>query len=98
MELPLLICKEFSCNQEKHPYVNSVTGSLDSATADVHKARWSALFSQMETALTEEEKQLVSHFEEPFSLHLGIFFSHLEGLRNIIDVNACFLYLIASLC
>ena len=61
-ELQFLMSREFSCNQENDPYVmkNSATGCSDSANADAHRARWSALFDQMDKALSEEEIQLVS--------------------------------------
>lgn len=62
-ELPFLISKEFSSNQESEP--NLITTSADGfstdATAEMHRARWSALFDQMDKALSEEEKQLVSY-------------------------------------
>ncbi|XP_057483049.1 uncharacterized protein LOC130769807 [Actinidia eriantha] len=59
-ELQFLMSREFSCNQENDPYVmkNSATGCSDSANADAHRARWSALFDQMDKALSEEEIQL----------------------------------------
>ena len=61
-ELPFLISKEFSSDQENNPYVtkNSTDGVFNSAAADMHRARWSALFDQMDKGLTEEEKHLVS--------------------------------------
>ncbi|KAI4306959.1 hypothetical protein L6164_030194 [Bauhinia variegata] len=60
-ELPFLIAKEFSNNQENDPYVMNVSAGLpNSKIADMHRARWSALFNQMDDALSEEEKQLES--------------------------------------
>ena len=61
-ELPFLISREFSCNQENDPYVmkNSAARCTDSTNADAHQARWSALFDQMDKNLSEEEIQLVS--------------------------------------
>lgn len=56
-ELPFLMSKEFSFNQENE---NSTDRFSNSASADMHHARWSTMFDQMEKALTEEEKQLVS--------------------------------------
>jgi hypothetical protein len=56
-ELPFLISKEFSSNQENE---NSTDRFSHSASADMHHAKWSTMFDQMEKALTEEEKQLVS--------------------------------------
>ncbi|GFZ15118.1 cation-transporting ATPase [Actinidia rufa] len=59
-ELPFLISREFSCNQENDPCVmkNSAARCTDSTNADVHQARWSALFDQMDKNLSEEEIQL----------------------------------------
>lgn len=57
-ELPLLMSREFSHNQENNPYVTRM--SVPNSSADMHKARWNALFSQMEKTLSEEEIQLVS--------------------------------------
>ncbi|KAK9063313.1 hypothetical protein SSX86_017183 [Deinandra increscens subsp. villosa] len=50
-ELPLLISRELSSNQENNPCVNK-------ANNDLHKFRWTALFDQMDKSLTEEEKHL----------------------------------------
>ncbi|XP_010552910.1 PREDICTED: uncharacterized protein LOC104823169 isoform X2 [Tarenaya hassleriana] len=57
-ELPFLILKEFPFNQENDP--NLLDGVSSTSRADIHKARWTALFNQMESALSEEEKQLES--------------------------------------
>lgn len=57
-ELPFLISKEFS-SQENDPN-NCVDGFLENATARMHRERWNSLFDQMDKALSEEEKQLVS--------------------------------------
>lgn len=63
-ELPFLMCREFSSNQVNEPYVTRFSGTcLSNAAAALHKARWSALFDQMDKALSEEEKQLVSLLE-----------------------------------
>ncbi|KAI7997370.1 hypothetical protein LOK49_LG10G00581, partial [Camellia lanceoleosa] len=62
VELPLLTSWEFSCNQNNDPYVmkNSAVGCSNNASvhADVHQARWSAPFEQIDKGLSEEEKQL----------------------------------------
>lgn len=60
-ELPFLISKEFLSNQENNPFgtKNYAMGTVLSP-ADAHKAKWSALFDQMDKALSEEEQQLVS--------------------------------------
>lgn len=53
-ELPFLISKEFSSNQENNPY------PTNSPIVDMHLSKWSTLFGQMDKALSEEEQQLVS--------------------------------------
>ncbi|XP_039070826.1 uncharacterized protein LOC120217869 [Hibiscus syriacus] len=59
-ELPFLISKEFSSNKGGDPniVISSADGFSHTATAEMHIARWSALFDQMDKALSEEEKQL----------------------------------------
>ncbi|KAB2083764.1 hypothetical protein ES319_A05G290700v1 [Gossypium barbadense] len=59
-ELPFLISKEFSSNQGSDPNVkrNAADGFSHDATAEMHRARWSAMFDRMDKALSEEEKQL----------------------------------------
>lgn len=48
-----MIEKEFPIDKEnEHCVIKSY--------ADMHRARWSSLFDQMDKALSEEEKQLVS--------------------------------------
>ncbi|KAE9465112.1 hypothetical protein C3L33_02978, partial [Rhododendron williamsianum] len=74
-DLPLLMSMEFSSNQENDPYVMkaSATGCSDNANADVHRARWSALFDQMDKSLSDEEKRLVSLPNKAFSFELASF-------------------------
>ncbi|EOY20117.1 hypothetical protein QQP08_004474 [Theobroma cacao] len=71
-ELPFLISKEFSSNQGSEP--NLITTSADGfstdATAEMHRARWSALFDQMDKALSEEEKQLESWLNQVKGMQL----------------------------
>lgn len=60
-ELPYLMSKEFSNIQEKDSSVmNTTTGIPHSIIAEMHRTRWTSLFDQMDEALAEEEKQLVS--------------------------------------
>lgn len=61
-ELPFLISKEFSSNQDVDPSItkNSIDGCFNAAFIEMHRARWSALFDQMEKSLSQEEKDLVS--------------------------------------
>ncbi|CAN8298200.1 unnamed protein product [Cochlearia groenlandica] len=56
-ELPFLIKKEFSADQENDP--NLLPGQASrTITADSHKTRWMSLFNQLEQTLSEEEKHL----------------------------------------
>jgi len=60
-ELPFLISKEFANNQDCDPYIMKMFAGLPtSQIADLHGARWTALFNHMDEALSKEEKQLVS--------------------------------------
>ncbi|KAF7830865.1 cation-transporting ATPase [Senna tora] len=60
-ELPFLMSKEFSNNQDDDSYVMKASSGLpNSRIAEMHRARWTALFDQMDEALSEEEKQLES--------------------------------------
>lgn len=58
-ELPLLLSRELSSNKENAPYPTNL--SVSDSSDDLHKARWSALFDQMNNKLDKEEKQLVSN-------------------------------------
>ncbi|KAL8096093.1 uncharacterized protein LOC141689452 [Apium graveolens] len=70
-ELPLLVSKELSSNKENAPYPTNL--SVPSPSDDSHKARWSALFDQMNNKLNKEEKQLVSWLSQvnAMKLHCG---------------------------
>ncbi|XP_027332674.1 uncharacterized protein LOC113847645 [Abrus precatorius] len=60
-ELPFLLSKEFANNEESDPYITKVFAGLPTCKiADLHRARWTALFDHMDKALSEEEKQLES--------------------------------------
>ncbi|KAI8564373.1 hypothetical protein RHMOL_Rhmol03G0176400 [Rhododendron molle] len=79
-DLPLLMSMEFSSNQENDPCVMkaSATGCSDNANADVHRARWSALFDQMDKSLSDEEKRLEILLNQVKDMQL-----HCErGLKN----------------
>lgn len=58
-ELPFLISKEFANNQDFDPYDTSMSADT-CKIADLHRARWTAIFDYMDQALSDEEKQLVS--------------------------------------
>lgn len=66
-DLPSLLAKEFSSDQENDPQIvkNSARGFSRCAIADMHRARWIPLFEQMDKALSEEEEQLVSVRKKP---------------------------------
>ncbi|XP_010253082.1 PREDICTED: uncharacterized protein LOC104594488 isoform X2 [Nelumbo nucifera] len=59
-ELPFLMSKEFSSNNENDPYLrqSSTDGHPNIASLEMHQAKWTALFDQMENALAEEGKHL----------------------------------------
>ncbi|CAK8570199.1 unnamed protein product [Lathyrus sativus] len=60
-ELPFLMSKEFADNQGYDPCgMNIPAGLPTSKIAELHQARWTALFDHMDEALSEEEKQLES--------------------------------------
>ncbi|KAK9167919.1 hypothetical protein Syun_000059 [Stephania yunnanensis] len=65
-ELPFLISKEFSYNQVNDPNVIQSSKALSSADGEMHRLRWTALFDQMDKALTEEGKYLVSLTDNRF--------------------------------
>ncbi|KAB1217584.1 hypothetical protein CJ030_MR3G002731 [Morella rubra] len=71
-ELPFLISKEFSCNQETNHHATQTSSERFSnrATADMHIARWSMLFDQMDKALTEEHKELESWLNQVKEMQL----------------------------
>lgn len=57
--LPSLLSRELSSNKENAPYPTNL--SVPGPSDDLHKARWIALFDQMNNKLNKEEKQLVSN-------------------------------------
>lgn len=91
-ELPFLISKEFPSNEENDPYVAKSLPDESSviSTADLHQARWTKLFDQMDKALAEEEKQLVSKF-----IYFVLFscFGLLENSSFCLEIsyNFCFI-------
>ncbi|XP_074368587.1 uncharacterized protein LOC141708726 isoform X2 [Apium graveolens] len=82
-ELPLLMSREFSHNQENNPYVTRM--SVPNSSADLHKARWNALFSQMEKTLSEEEIQLENWLNQVKEMQLQCHhgFSHNIGAPGL---------------
>ncbi|XP_010670600.2 uncharacterized protein LOC104887626 isoform X1 [Beta vulgaris subsp. vulgaris] len=61
-ELPFLLSKEFPSNQENIPDAvkDFASGYPTKATAEMHQSHWGKLFNQMDSALSDEEKQLES--------------------------------------
>ncbi|XP_043726323.1 uncharacterized protein LOC122672883 [Telopea speciosissima] len=60
-ELPFLLSKEFKSNQENDPYVpcaSECPKPQNIANPEMHQAKWTALFGQMEKTLTEEGRHL----------------------------------------
>lgn len=80
-ELPFLLSKQFPCNQENDPYVvkDSVSVHSNKATAELHQSQWSRLFDQMDSNLSEEEKQLECWLNQvsEMMLHCG------DGLQHV---------------
>ncbi|KAL5569639.1 hypothetical protein UlMin_026214 [Ulmus minor] len=80
-EMPFLLSKEFSQDQENEPHFmkNSAAGFSNSAAAvEMHQARWTKLFEQMDKALCEEEQQLENWLNQVREMQL-----HCEqGLRQ----------------
>ncbi|KAM7491839.1 hypothetical protein LguiA_034760 [Lonicera macranthoides] len=71
-ELPFLLSREFASSQDNDLFVTKTCGAgcSDNPTAEVHRARWSSLFDQMEKALCEEEKQLESWLNQVKEMQL----------------------------
>ncbi|XP_065872930.1 uncharacterized protein [Euphorbia lathyris] len=71
-ELPFLISKEFTSNQENDPCVlkNLSDGQSSNTVAAMHQTRWRTLFDQMDKALSDEEKQLESWFSKVKEMQL----------------------------
>ncbi|TYG70401.1 hypothetical protein ES288_D05G310400v1 [Gossypium darwinii] len=88
-ELPFLISKEFSSNQGSDPNVkrNAADGFSHDATAEMHRARWSAMFDRMDKALSEEEKQLEVWLNQINGMqllcHQGLQHMHWNVLYNL---------------
>jgi len=62
-ELPYLLSKEILSDQENEGYFAHASegGCSKKAILDMHMARWKSIFSQMDKALHEEGKHLVSN-------------------------------------
>ncbi|KAI3993666.1 hypothetical protein MKX01_002679 [Papaver californicum] len=61
IELPLLVSREFPNEQENNTICSQSSSTNDNHNAgvkDIHRARWSGVFDQMEKQLYEEGKQL----------------------------------------
>ncbi|KAF8394820.1 hypothetical protein HHK36_018756 [Tetracentron sinense] len=86
-ELSSLVSKEFSPSQENDTYVtqsqSSTAGSPNNATPDMHRARWTALFDQMDKALSDEGSHLESWLNEIKEMQL-----HCEQGLQCVNWNA----------
>ncbi|KAE8648048.1 uncharacterized protein LOC101218481 isoform X1 [Cucumis sativus] len=82
-ELPFLISKEFPSNEENDPFVSKSSQEESSVVslADIHQARWTKLFDQMDKALAEEEKQLESWLNQvkEMQIHCDQGLSHAQS-------------------
>lgn len=86
-ELPFLISKEFPSNEENDPYVMKSSQEETSvvSSADLHQARWTKLFDQMDKALAEEEKQLESWLNQVKEMQI-----HCDQGLTHVQSNAAF--------
>ncbi|CAK9135890.1 unnamed protein product [Ilex paraguariensis] len=94
-ELAFLMSREFSSNQDTDPDCtkSSATDFSVRAAADMHQARWSALFDQMEKALSKEEKQLESWLnqvkEMQWHCERGLFqYNEAYGLQHLVALGS----------
>ncbi|XP_042503563.1 uncharacterized protein LOC122080780 [Macadamia integrifolia] len=81
-ELPFLLSKEFKSNQENDPNVSCATECSkphDIANPEMHQAKWTALFDQMEKALSEEGRHLESWLNQVTEMQLHC----ARGLQSI---------------
>lgn len=83
-ELPYLLSKEISCNQENEGYFAHASegGCSKKAILDMHMARWKSIFSQMDKALHEEGKHLESWLKQVQDMQ-----SHCEGGLKYFGAN-----------
>ncbi|KAH7537673.1 hypothetical protein FEM48_Zijuj03G0117800 [Ziziphus jujuba var. spinosa] len=79
-------CRDRSSSYENNPYgmKNSADGFCNSAPAEMHRARWSTLFDQMDKALSDEEKQLESWLNQVKEMQLHCD----QGLHHIHWITA----------
>ncbi|KAJ4834400.1 hypothetical protein Tsubulata_007342 [Turnera subulata] len=61
-ELPCLLVREFSCNQRNEEL--SAAGCPVSRNAELHRAKWTAIFGQLCNVLNKEESLLVHWLEQ----------------------------------
>ncbi|KAK4746946.1 hypothetical protein SAY87_025983 [Trapa incisa] len=86
-ELPFLISKEFSSDQENNPFgVKNCPPVMITSPADAHRARWSALFDQMDKALSEEEQQLEIWLNQVKEMQMQCE----NGLQNVVQCNTAY--------
>lgn len=91
-ELPFLISKEFSAIEVDGAYNMKSSSEVvsNNATAAMHQARWRALFDQLDSALSEEEKQLVSVIGKTSAIGEDIsFFLMLQNSTSNIEMCVC---------
>ncbi|KAL4556967.1 hypothetical protein LXL04_035137 [Taraxacum kok-saghyz] len=65
-ELPFLVSRELGYNQENNCYdlKDYENSQFNKENADLHRAKWTSLFDQMDNALCEEEKHLESSLNQ----------------------------------
>ncbi|CAD5181502.1 unnamed protein product [Musa acuminata subsp. malaccensis] len=70
-ELPYLLSKEFTSNQENEPnFAQSSEAGSTKAISEMHVVRWRSLFSQMDKTLYEEGKHLESWLKQVQEMQL----------------------------
>ncbi|KAF5178017.1 Cation-transporting atpase [Thalictrum thalictroides] len=88
-ELPFLMLKEFSSTKENNPYFKQSHSSSypNTEVTDMHRARWTALFDQMDKALTEEGKHLEIWLDQVKEMQLqcerGLQVVNLQSLQSL---------------
>ncbi|KAK4785237.1 hypothetical protein SAY86_001926 [Trapa natans] len=86
-ELPFLISKEFSSDQENNTFrVKNCPPVMITSPADAHRARWSALFDQMDKALSEEEQQLEIWLNQVKEMQMQCE----NGLQSVVQCNTAY--------
>ncbi|KAF9595755.1 hypothetical protein IFM89_003497 [Coptis chinensis] len=88
-ELPFLASKEFSSTQESDLFFRQppLSSCPNTATSNMHRARWTSLFDQMDKALNEEAKKLENRLNQVKEMQLqceqGLQFENWHALHAL---------------